>query len=454
MIEKVKSIFSEKWLRITFLIFVLLRTIPTLDLVIGPLTKVLLVWGIILLVNDLFTNRFVFKNKFKLPLILFMIFYGITIVINYSNNFSSNVSVYLYLIIKIFVLYSYDESKEVKNVLDEIKIFNNFLIGITFLGALTSVIIVLVNFRMRINIGDSEYLLGFFDNRLFGVFGNPNTCGFLAVLSIGFTIVNLYLFGISRNKVVFAVVNSILQLSVLCLSGSRGGFLCFIIMTILFIVANCIKEFKDSNNRVKLIVSSLVIILLLPSGLSLFKKLNSSFIATFRNSGMISSEIGTENEEIDDFNRKEYGEEGSGRITIWKDGLKGFKENPVLGVGVKNIPNILVKYSSEAESVSDVNSNLHNEFLQVLVGAGAVGFIFIMIVFSGFIIISIKYITYSYKDNKINMGVLSIVIIMATVVCNNMVEAGMIFGTVYTSVILWSYFGYAMYLIGSDKEKR
>ena len=125
-------IFDEKYLRLTLLILMLLKAIPTLDPVFGPLVKLTLLWGTVIMAKDIIIDRNILKNKYKLSLMLFILFYGITIIVNREQNFGSNISIYLYMIIRMFVIYKYDENKNEKDVLNELKLFNNTFLIITF----------------------------------------------------------------------------------------------------------------------------------------------------------------------------------------------------------------------------------------------------------------------------------------------------------------------------------
>lgn len=446
-------IFNEKYLRLTLLILMLLKAIPTLDPVFGPLVKLTLLWGTVIMAKDIIVDRNILKNKYKFSLMLFILFYGITIIVNREQNFGSNISIYLYMIIRMFVIYKYDENKDEKNVLNELKLFNNTFLIITFLGAIASILLVILNVSKVIVVGEETYRIGMISGRLFGAFGNANSCGFIAVLSIGFTYLNYKLFRTNKMKNFFYIFNILLQLSVVSLTGSRGAQISIMMMIGLSVIFNTF--IKNSETSWKIFVKTLIILILIPVTLSVFVKINNVVLSKIRATNIVESVEGEsiDEDELPELERESYGSDaGGGRLRIWKGAVKVFSKHPILGVGRKNSPEMIFKYTDLYESFDQVETSLHNEYLEILVGAGIVGFAIIMSIcfrlLKSFFVELIK----NKKNGSLDYRLIGPFIILTTIAVNNLVESGMVLASVYTSAIFWSYLSYLMYFI--DKSEK
>lgn len=113
---------------------------------------------------------------------------------------------------------------------------------------------------------------------------------------------------------------------------------------------------------------------------------------------------------------------------------------------------MIFKYTDLYESFDQVETSLHNEYLEILVGAGIVGFIIIMSIcfrlLKSFCVELIK----SKKSGSLDYRLVGPFVILATIAVNNFVESGMVLASVYTSAIFWSYLSYLMYFI--DKSEK
>lgn len=83
--------------------------------------------------------------------------------------------------------------------------------------------------------------------------------------------------------------------------------------------------------------------------------------------------------------------EYEGRITMYLQGLKIFKDYPLFGTGIGTFANIFPLYQSGSELLYYMH--LHNDILQFLIEAGSIGFIIISIPFLAFIMKFISRLT-------------------------------------------------------------
>lgn len=98
--EKTKSalrqwleiLFSHQAFRIVLLIMVTLRSSHLLSPYVGPLVKFTLAWSAVILIKDLFTQRLLLVNRWRGWLYLFLILYGVTMLVQREQNFARNVA--------------------------------------------------------------------------------------------------------------------------------------------------------------------------------------------------------------------------------------------------------------------------------------------------------------------------------------------------------------------------
>ena len=76
---------------------------------------------------------------------------------------------------------------------------------------------------------------------------------------------------------------------------------------------------------------------------------------------------------------------GASRIFLWTMGLKMWQKSPFIGVGALNfgvhLPDYSEKYWHQKVGRAYYGQIIHNDYLEILVGTGSIGFIFFMILF-------------------------------------------------------------------------
>jgi len=79
------------------------------------------------------------------------------------------------------------------------------------------------------------------------------------------------------------------------------------------------------------------------------------------------------------------------RLIVWKSAGEIIKKHPIFGVGIGDVRTELVKEYNRAgeERLEKERLNAHNQFLEVLLEGGMVGFLFFLLVFGSMIFIAI-----------------------------------------------------------------
>jgi len=79
------------------------------------------------------------------------------------------------------------------------------------------------------------------------------------------------------------------------------------------------------------------------------------------------------------------------RLIVWRSAVEIIKKHPVFGVGIGDVRTELVKEYNRAgeDKLEKERLNAHNQFLEVLLEGGMVGFLFFLLVFGSMIFIAI-----------------------------------------------------------------
>ncbi|MDF2567589.1 MAG: O-Antigen polymerase, partial [Oscillospiraceae bacterium] len=259
------SFLSTTIYKYTLLFLVLINTLPFIKPVTEEANKVFLIWGIIILIKDFFTKKRLFKNKVHLLLWLFMAFYAITVIVNYKHNLFANIVVMGYCIINYFILYSYEEKGSPTTTSSQMKFINTVFICFSFLTGIFSIIIFFGNISFQYHsIWGTTDSIGTFDGRLWGINGNPNTCGIMSVISIAFSLMELFLKHYKKLFFrIFFIINIIIQYVVLGLTKSRGAQLALIaFIAITLMMGLYLKLIKTQKIKKFAVVLSILIGLL------------------------------------------------------------------------------------------------------------------------------------------------------------------------------------------------
>ena len=116
-----------------------------------------------------------------------IVFLGLAFVsclVNYQSNLVQNVISAIYIFISAIMMLPFNSNKNIDEKAKEFKIFSWIAVSLTFVCAVTSILIFLFNFKYSYAIGFQQYVFGVFEGRLWGIQGNPNTLAQFALMSI------------------------------------------------------------------------------------------------------------------------------------------------------------------------------------------------------------------------------------------------------------------------------
>ncbi|PDY45271.1 polysaccharide polymerase [Bacillus pseudomycoides] len=171
--------------------------------------------------------------------------------------------------------------------------------------------------------------------RLIGLLDDPNIFIFYNTLFFSFYLTHLKGFKHSFGFILCIITN--------LLTFSRGGIVALILVVILYIIL------ADFLKKVKMIMIALLCLVVIYAACS-FMQIDLNQIISSR---------------INDFSS----DKGSGRFELWEQAINYFMSHPLLGIGAFNFSDYYAFEHNEKLYV-------HNTYLEILVEAGIIGFLF------------------------------------------------------------------------------
>lgn len=461
--------------RITVMVLVIVRICAFLNPVVGPFVKFTLLWSFAILIKDLFTKRLFLVNRYRSILILFILCYGMTVVMNLKDNAVRNAAMFCYIVTNMLVMYAYDPQKPAGTMKKELLRFNHAFMAVTFAGQLISLVSFVLNISFIYSVGDELYYYGLYDGRLWGFFTNPNAASFLSVLNIMLTVTSLFIYGknLPKKSLFFYSFNCLVQMLVFFLCNSRGSVLALSFYMVLMIVlyfCTKYKECPDKQSSRKLTLRIVVLSLVAPLALNgayeysleilpycvvkteyFSEQIAEAMDASFDNEGT-----------LDDVElvREDYGSKFGGRYYLWQAGIKIIENNPVFGVGSENVPTQAYKYAARYYTnygdnvyLPGVSGGLHNLFFQIAASSGLAG-LAVFVLFGIMVLIRcLRYYLWMCKEEKANYIAISCIAVVATIVLRTMTDTGIIYGIYYLGVVFWTYLSAATYYGDTEYQK-
>lgn len=434
MEKLINKIFDINIIKYIYIIISLLYTFPYTSQVTSKYIKFLIILGILLSIK-LIINRSIKINKYFIIILIINILSIIGVIINYRNNFNMNAINSFYLFFQTFVMFIYSNKKNDK-LINDLYFKTNILVLITFLLSLISLIMVINNTFILINMNKIDLIItGIYEGRLWGVYGNPNTLANISGISIYLSLISMQISHdttyINNKKMVliFNSVNIILQFFCIVFTSSRSTLIA-IMVSLFFILAFWIftSRFKKIN-KIKIIIygSILTILILLSSIIYVF------YGASFLGRKLKSPDI------------------TNGRTAIWNSSINVIEQNLIFGVGTANVEKMVYPYlkSLDKTAVSGLASNMHNIFLQLFISHGLI-FIILFI----YLILSIIYNNLKYYSKSGKKLILIITGLILNIIIYNLFDSNLLyFFSMFISAIFWYYLSISNNLIYQDTKK-
>lgn len=461
MVKKIgDSIFNVFYYKVALMFFL----IPTLLVYCVSynykLLFVMLGWGALICAYDFIIRRRFVHARGMLWLIAFMVCFALSVVLNFKTGFNLNLSNWAYTAIALLVLYpdSFDKTKE-RN-LKELSVLNNIFLGMTTVFSTISLGMYAVLYHKSLEFGDQKYVVGWSQNRLFGIYAN--TGYMITAIALAIAVIQVAVYKSSGKKMkplykAFLIITSVLNFFSMCLENAKGAFIslaAFVAFATFFYCGRVLV--KKGWNVVKANVLSVV-----AAGLAAVVLIGAIYITRPVLSyipGIYKSLTETVTPDNPDEEKKENMDKVdidrdipesygffTGRTVIWKFGLQEFMEKPIFGHGPNSHRDVFI--------VDNYLRHFHNVIVQTLVSVGTVGSVFI---FGFFLIVFLFILKHLFKQQKEGSPYYAVAValfaFLGMLLVNSMAEVTILFITRFAMFMFWMYLGYIQTFFDDDKK--
>lgn len=362
-------IFSVDTFKLLFFATSILCVSPLIPQSCYSYLKLFHIYGIVVLCVDFFTEKRILRNEGRLFLALFIISYCMTLLTNPELINTSDISNFCYLLLTLGIVYSYGKDSNRRewictNIMCVLITIANF-VGIVMFYVKYSVVIPKEQF-----IGCYPY-----ENRLAGLFGNPNVLGMVSLIGVSLCTTLLSTCKKKNLRILF-IAACVINIVSLLLSNSRTQIYSFAFGCGVFTFLQALKNKKNIGSFFMALFVAIVMVGAVIGGCKLAQQ--GLAVLDVRFDYYQQNIIRTENEDysnrdIDHSDERIWREDSgfNGRVELWRYGIEIFKAKPIFGNGLDNHTNALKKLGYDS---LPVRGNLHNVYLEILACCGLAGF--------------------------------------------------------------------------------
>ena len=391
------------------------------------ISVVLLIWGALILLCDLFGERKFAKAPYSMVLLGLIVSYCITLVLFIENDIVSTLNVFFWMIIEFFLLYAFFDSKDLRGIAKEIHKIN---IPITIVATICAVLsLALILFRITIFMPDPEglnraWIFGVVGERSSGVFNNAipfSSCTYIGFMAALWNLVGTIFNKDLQNKkpriwlYSIAIVINFISLQT---TFTRSFVFSAYAAVGLAAFASLFLMLKDKKHLLIRIGSGLLAAAVLVGAMYGTFILSKEVIPAVANmneakfiilnsdiEGMTEEEIKAEfdlSEEVT-MDRTQYGQGFLGpRADYWKVILDVFPHSPIFGFTSGNRGSTSLEYDTTGYAEkAHPNTGIptyHNAYIDIIASAGFLG-LGILLLFLGFNIAQTIKVLFSRKTN-------------------------------------------------------
>jgi len=340
-----------------------------------PLYSFTAVFGLMLVAIDFFFYKNYKQMKYYPIYILFIVCAVISSALNVKYGFTDNVKTIIWLTVQMGLFTTMGQLLTKERYHRWLTLFFSISGSIWGFASIVSLYQFIYVPGYLIPMNNRMIRQSLYDNRLFGVFIDPNLGAFVAFLVMWgmFYLIRQH----KKNKLVLILctTNSIIQLLYIVLSGSRSTQVCMIV-SISYAILYALFCFYKKTNKVgktaqilSYIAVPVLCALIIFASFNLFK----TGAATLANA--IEPQVHTGVTELERTDIE--GDSSNNRIDIWKGYLTLLKDKPIFGLSPRNAWNYADTEHPDSY-LAEHHYDVHNAYIAVLAGMGIVGFIVLL----------------------------------------------------------------------------
>lgn len=378
-----------------------------------------------------------FKAYKDMPLIglmcLFLLSFIISAVGAAKYGIVQNVQGFAWMTFEFFILFAHSVRESAEHVYGELEKVAKSVCWYTLVCSCLGLTMGVAGYADSIVVSEGAVnYFGVYQERLWGVYSDPNIGGVLCVLSVLFAI---WLRARGKICLVLLALSVVIQTGYIAMSGSRGSVLCAVVSVFVLFGLPCWERLRKRSSAARAIGSvalalagcAAVVFSMLLLGVALQK--GADYVrnstggveplvslaelyhclgsagdggadgivrseegisgVTERVSGAASSQLAEDwGSSLDVGHRLSsyLGEDASGfsagRLSIWRSSLEVFGSSPVFGVSHRNILRYAEDVLPETFVAQARYTTMHNVALDVLASQGAVGFVVLTVMFA------------------------------------------------------------------------
>lgn len=453
------------------------RIIPLYMLVNEPANSYILVLfaiaGCVLVLLDLIKGRYLFKGQYCWVLYAFVVIMIVSSVVNIRYGYIDNLKTIVWTGIQIAVFYSAYTRISRETMMKYVYTVFHFISWIWTVAIIYSLKQFVVMEAYGVEIRPDEWKRqGFRNNRLFGIFNDPN---YAAVTCVYVIFMLLYI--IQKTKKIWLKCVCVLACAVqgiyILLSGSRTAKICILIAAFVYVFLllknRCLHE-KNAKRIVIRVGAAVLTVGILAAVGTITEKLVVNIPKIYAehivaDAGDTVNSQNVENpeefeqqraqkvlalEEQAILDRQDIGEGTSNRrLRTWKNYLEGVEGRYIIGASPRNVEQYMEDKHPEIYERNE-GYETHNGFLSVFVGTGVLGFGTVLL----FMILTGRKIwRYCFSKKVISSEFITLFSVIIVLLIYTCFFTELFFVSNLTTAIFWLLLGCMMYWIGENKEK-
>lgn len=444
-----KNLYNLSLFRSLYVISLVFEIICFCELESAWVNGVFMFWGFLISMHIIFNESYKLNIRHKKYAAMFVFLNIFTSLFNFSSNILMNIITSFHNFMCMFIFLGMRNNTSKKNIEKEMIFMMNFFIYFSIVFSLCGFYAIFLQ--------QNNFHIGIYSQRFYGISTNPNLAGFISVISIFCCDILKSLkdkYKVRRFSIISCLIINIVTLF---LTDSNASFVFIVSYLGIKIIYSTFSKY-GSLKDIKFIRESFFIIvclLLLISSSFLLRAACQQCVSKFLSRTEYS---GFEQKVIDSIQKVNHGkfevideveigrgnhEISSGRIQLFKQGIKLSEIHPLIGLGRENLPYYGKMYLSGGLAFPSKHQDLHNIYISLVASYGILGFLF----FSIFVINNLKEIILKIftelhtKNSKLLSKFLAIIV---AYFAYGTFEIGIMSGMFLSDILIWLFFGYAL----------
>ena len=466
-------------LQLLFKILFLIHLLFSLNIILvgTPIAKLVMVvsvfLGFVLLLTRLTQWRQIIFSFEGAVLILFLISYIVSVVINMRYGINSGLKYFIWFCLLIGGVFWVDRNIEHRLIKREMLTLSVVLLIIVTITNIVSLALLISKYNTIYAGADGNYyVMGFASwGRLYGVYVDPN---YGAVISCAAILAAVFCLLYAKRliwKIIFAL-SVIPNIFYCAFSASRTGKIAMMIGSAIIVFVYLLKKCKKIywlKSVAAAVCASVVSIAVLNGVQAGYNKIQLYISESKQNipnqpvnnttpNNSDKTDKPSENTEsnvtIIDRTEELNGDISNRRFDIWSSGLKVFMKNPLFGIGWNNTIAYVRENMPDSYLLGEINDLayfdiFHNSFIDVFVFQGLFGGILMIILIIYTLILLIKKIVHrKYEPRMFAWSVAGIMLC----VFSGCVLSVLVYFNNAISYLFWLFLGYIMYFCKSKEN--